>query len=88
MQYLWNNVPRIESSRLQEFVKQAHASETDDDITIFKKMFNRVFEETKESDSIFVANVMASAEVKQNAANVMQAIKELHSANPEMRERF
>ena len=32
----------------KEFVKQAHASETDDDITIFKKMFTRVFEETKE----------------------------------------
>ena len=72
----------------KEFVKQAHASETDDDITIFKKMFTRVFEETKESGGIFGANVMVSAEVKQNAANVMQAIKELRSANPEMKERF
>ena len=61
----------------EDFCKQAHAETTDDDVTIFKKMFTRVFEETKESDGIFGANVMVSAEVKANAMKVMQAIKEL-----------
>ena len=59
----------------EDFCKQAHAETTDDDVTIFKKMFTRVFEETKESDGIFGANVMVSAEVKANAMKVMQAIK-------------
>ena len=36
----------------EDFCKQAHAETTDDDVTIFKKMFTRVFEETKESDGI------------------------------------
>ena len=31
----------------EDFCKQAHAETTDDDVTIFKKMFTRVFEETK-----------------------------------------
>ena len=57
-------------------------------MTIFKKMFTRVFEETKESDGIFGANVMVSAEVKANAMKVMQAIKELREADPEMKRRF
>ena len=59
----------------EDFCNQAHAETTDDDVTIFKKMFTRVFEETKESDGIFGANVMVSAEVKANAMKVMQAIK-------------
>ena len=72
----------------EDFCKQAHAETTDDDVTIFKKMFTRVFEETKESDGILGANVMVSAEVKDNAMKVMQAIKELRDANPEMQRRF
>ncbi|MGI6025496.1 MAG: NAD(P)H-dependent flavin oxidoreductase [Candidatus Scatomorpha sp.] len=72
----------------EDFVKQAHANMDDDDVTIFKKMFTRVFEETKESGGIFGANVMVSAEVRENAANVMKAIKELRDADPEMRDRF
>ena len=72
----------------EDFCKQAHAETTDDDVTIFKKMFTRVFEETKESDGIFGANVMVSAEVKDNAMKVMQAIKELRDADPEMQRRF
>ena len=72
----------------EDFCKQAHAETTDDDVTIFKKMFTRVFEETKESDGIFGANVMVSAEVKANAMKVMQAIKELREADPEMKRRF
>lgn len=70
-----------------DFCKQAHADPSDDDVTIFKKMFTRVFEETKESDGIFGANVMVSAELRQNAANVMKAIKELRE-DPEMARRF
>ena len=72
----------------EDFCKQAHAETTDDDVIIFKKMFTRVFEETKESDGIFGANVMVSAEVKANAMKVMQAIKELREADPEMKRRF
>ena len=72
----------------EDFVKQAHAEPDDDDVTIFKKMFLRICEETRESKGIFGANVMVSAEVKENAANVMKAIKEVRDADPEMRERF
>lgn len=72
----------------EDFCKQAHAETTDDDITIMKKMFMRVFEETKESQGIFGANVMVSAEVKENAQMVMKAIKELRDSDPEMKERF
>ena len=72
----------------EDFCKQAHASvDDDDDVTIFKKMFTRVFEETND-DAIFGANVMVSAEVKENAMKVMQAIKELRADNPEMQRRF
>ena len=71
----------------EDFCKQAHASVDDDDVTIFKKMFTRVFEETND-DAIFGANVMVSAEVKENAMKVMQAIKELRADNPEMQRRF
>ena len=72
----------------EDFCQQAHADVTDDDVTIFKKMFTRVFEETKEKQGIFGANVMVSAEVKENAAKVMQAIAELRADNEEMRDRF
>lgn len=72
----------------EDFVKQAHASADDDDVTIFKKMFTRVLEETRESGGIFGANVMVSAEVRENAANVMKAIKELRAESEEMRQRF
>ena len=71
-----------------DFCKQAHADTTDDDTTIIKKMFLRVFEETKESQGIFGANIMVSTEVKENAMMVMNAIKELREADPEMRRRF
>ena len=72
----------------EDFIKQAHASADDDDVTIFKKMFTRVLEETRESQGIFGANVMVSAEVRENAANVMKAIKELRAESEEMRNRF
>lgn len=72
----------------EDFVKQAHASADDNDVTIFKKMFTRVLEETRESGGIFGANVMVSAEVRENAANVMKAIKELRAESEEMRQRF
>lgn len=70
------------------FCEEAHADPSDDDVTIFKKMFQRVFDETVESDGIFGANVMVSYEVKENAMKVMQAIKELRDGNPEMQRRF
>lgn len=72
----------------EDFVRQAHAELDDDDISIFKKMFTRILDETRQSGGIFGANVMVSAEVKENAANVMRAIKELRDSNAEMRERF
>lgn len=70
------------------FCKEAHADPTDDDLTITKKMFRRVFEETKESQGIFGANVMVSAEVMDNARMVTQAMKELREEDPEMKKRF
>ena len=72
----------------ESFCKQAHAEKSDDDITIFKKMFTRVFEETKASQGIFGANIMVSAEVMENAKKCMQAMKEMRDENPEMRKRF
>ena len=60
----------------------------DDPVTITKKMFRRVFEETKESQGIFGANVMVSTEVLDNARMVTQAIAELRAESDEMRERF
>ena len=72
----------------EDFVKQAHAETDDDDVTIFEKMFKRICAETKESGGIFGANVMVSAEVKENAANVMKAIKNVREADPDMRDRF
>lgn len=72
----------------QSFIRAAHAEETDDDVTVFKKMFCRVFEETKESQGIFGANVMVSAEMLPNAMNVMRALQEVRNENPEMKKRF
>ena len=72
----------------QRFCEEAHADLDDDPKTIIKKMFTRVFEETKESQGIFGANVMVSEEVKDNAQMVMDAIAELRAADPEMRRRF
>ncbi|MGM9670927.1 MAG: NAD(P)H-dependent flavin oxidoreductase [Oscillospiraceae bacterium] len=70
------------------FIEAAHAEWEDDDVTVFKKMFLRVFEETKDEDGIFGANVMVSMEMMQNAQKVMQAIKEVRDENPEMKRRF
>lgn len=72
----------------RRFCEEAHADITDDPKTIIKKMFIRVFEETKESGGIFGANVMVSTEVLPNAKMVMDAIAELRAADPEMRKRF
>ena len=72
----------------ERFCEEAHASVDDDPVTITKKMFRRVFEETKESQGIFGANVMVSTEVLENARMVTQAIAELRAESPEMRERF
>lgn len=72
----------------ERFCQEAHASVDDDPVTITKKMFRRVFEETKESQGIFGANVMVSTEVLDNARMVTQAIAELRAESDEMRERF
>lgn len=74
----------------KDFCDHAHANYDDDPKTIFKKMFTRVFEETKESKGIFGINVMVSAEpwVLENAKNAIGAMLELREANPEMKERF
>lgn len=72
----------------QEYVRSAHAEETDDAVTIFKKMFIRVFNETKESQGIFGVNVMVSEEMVANAENVVQAMIEVRNENPEMKKRF
>jgi NAD(P)H-dependent flavin oxidoreductase YrpB (nitropropane dioxygenase family) len=72
----------------KDFVNHAHAELDDDPKTIFKKMYTRVFEETKASKGIFGINVMVSAEVLANAKNAIGAMLELRDANPEMKERF
>jgi NAD(P)H-dependent flavin oxidoreductase YrpB (nitropropane dioxygenase family) len=72
----------------KDFCDAAHAETTDDDVTIFKKMFRRVFEETGQSQGVFGANVMVSAEVLENAKKVMKALKEVRDENPEMKKRF
>lgn len=69
----------------EDFCKQAHA-ELSDDVTIFKKMFMRIYNETNEG-TVFGANVMVSAEVRENAMNVMAAIKEVRK-DPAVAERF
>ena len=71
----------------EQFVAAAHAEKSDDDVTVFKKMFRRVFEETTEG-SIFGVNIMVSEEMKENAANVVQAMREVRAENPEMAKRF
>lgn len=70
----------------EDFCKQAHAELSDDDVTIFKKMFMRIYNETNEG-TVFGANVMVSAEVRENAMNVMAAIKEVRK-DPAVAERF
>lgn len=70
----------------EDFVKQAHAEPDDDDVTIFRKMFLRIASETNEG-AVFGANVMVSAEVKENAANVMKAIAEVRK-DPEIAKKF
>lgn len=70
----------------EDFCKQSHADLTDDDVTIFKKMFTRIYQETNEG-TVFGANVMVSAEVRENAMNVMTAIKEVRK-DPAVAERF
>ena len=70
----------------EDFCKQAHAELDDDDVTIFKKMFTRIYNETNEG-AVFGANVMVSAEVRENAMNVMKAIKEVRR-DPAVAERF
>jgi NAD(P)H-dependent flavin oxidoreductase YrpB (nitropropane dioxygenase family) len=72
----------------KDFVSHAHANEDDDHVDIFKKMYTRVFEETKASNGIFGINVMVSTEVLSNAKNAIGAMLELRNKNPEMKERF
>lgn len=72
----------------KDFIDHAHAEWDDDPRTIFKKMYTRVFNETKESQGIFGINVMVSAEVIENAKNAIGAMLELRNENPEMKKRF
>jgi NAD(P)H-dependent flavin oxidoreductase YrpB (nitropropane dioxygenase family) len=72
----------------EDFCTHAHAQLDDDPVTIFKKMYTRVFEETKESKGIFGINVMVSTEVLANAKHAIGAMLELRDENPEMKERF
>jgi NAD(P)H-dependent flavin oxidoreductase YrpB (nitropropane dioxygenase family) len=78
----------IDINIFESFCKAAGAETTDDDKTIFRKMFIKVFEETKESQGIFGANVMVSAEMLDNAKNVIDTMIELRNEFPEMKERF
>lgn len=75
-------------SYYKDFVEAAHADMEDDRKTVMKKMFKRVFEETKETGGIFGANVMVSAEMLENAKDVVSAMIEVRNENPEMKERF
>lgn len=72
----------------QDFIDHAHAEYDDEPAVIFKKMYTRVFEETKESGGIFGINVMVSAEVLDNAKTAIGTMLELREQNPEMKERF
>lgn len=71
-----------------DFVNHAHADLTDDPATVFRKMYTRVFEETKESQGIFGINVMVSVEMLDNARIAIGTMLELREQNPEMKERF
>ena len=71
-----------------DFVAHAHADPQDDDKTILKKMYTRVFDETKESGGVFGINVMVSAEVLETAHAAIEGMLELREENPEMKERF
>lgn len=82
------NSRETKSDIFKQFCDAAGADINDDSKTIFKKMFTKVFEETKASQGIFGANVMVSAEMLDNAKNVFEAMSELRNENPEMRERF
>lgn len=75
-------------SYYKDFVDAAHADMEDDRKTVMKKMFKRVFEETKETGGIFGANVMVSTEMLENAKDVVSAMIEVRNENPEMKERF
>ena len=70
----------------EDFCRQAHADPSDDDVTVFKKMFMRIYEETND-DAVFGANVMVSTEMRSNAANVIQAIREVRK-DPAVRKKF
>ncbi len=86
-----NTMEGMDTSKLsyvKDFIKAAGAEMTDDRKTVMKKMFKRVFEETKESGGIFGANVMVSAEMLDNAKDVISAMIEVRNENPEMKERF
>ena len=71
-----------------DFCAHAHADPDDDMKTILKKMYTRVFNETKESKGIFGINVMVSAEVLESAHAAIDGMLELREENPEMKERF
>lgn len=53
-----------------------------------KRAFHRVKEETRESGGIFGINCMVSAEMKQLAQQIIQAVIEVRDEDPEMRERL
>jgi len=72
----------------KHFVETGGASLDDDKPTVLRKIFRQTFEGTKESGGVFGINVMVSAEVKGQAAMIIDEAIKAREENPELKERF
>jgi len=72
----------------KHFVESGGADIDDDKPTILRKIFKQTFEGTRSSGGIFGINVMVSAEVKNQAAIIIDQAIQARDENPELKERF
>lgn len=70
------------------FIKTGGATLEDDKRTVLRKIFDQTLECTREKGGIFGVNVMVSAELRNEAKEIIDAAIEVREEDPEMKERF
>ncbi len=70
------------------FIETGGGTLEDDKKTVLKKIFKQTLDGTREKNGVFGANVMVSAEVRQEANDTIDAAIEAREEDPEMKDRF
>ena len=70
------------------FIESGGASKEDEQTDAMKKLFKQTLDGVRETDGVFGANIMVSAEMKGLAEELIDTAIELREEDPEMKKRF